>query len=149
MEVILLVVFVGQTAQKGFRPGRSGELLCKLPQQRCAHADDRFRGYGGHQLALKSLIGFVLQGKQLLRNRFIHKNVLLCIVFVSRLGSRLQRFRPDAPDQCGQNFSADPLSPVMGLSDDNGHIVLLRAFIPCVSHAQTAKRRGFGLWCSV
>ena len=36
MEVILLVVFVGQTVQKGFRPGRSGELLCKLPQQRCA-----------------------------------------------------------------------------------------------------------------
>ena len=40
--------------------------------------------------------------------------------------------RSAAPDQCGQNFSADPLSAVMGLSDDNGHIVLLRVFILCV-----------------
>ena len=40
--------------------------------------------------------------------------------------------RSAAPNQCGQNFSADPLSAVMGISDDNGHIVLLRVFILCV-----------------
>ena len=40
--------------------------------------------------------------------------------------------RSAAPNQCGQNFSADPLSAVMEISDDNGHIVLLQVFILCV-----------------
>ena len=65
VQVVLLVVFVGEAIQKGFRLGCTIELLCQLPQKRCAHTDDCFWGNCGHQLALKILIGIVLQGKQL------------------------------------------------------------------------------------
>ena len=43
--------------------------------------------------------------------------------------------RSAALDQCGQNFSTDSLSAVMGISDDNGHIVLPECHIPNGSEA--------------
>ena len=77
MEVVFLVVGVGELAEKVFRLRSVPQLLCQSAELRHAHTDDHVRIDGGHKPTLKLLIGQVLQGEQTVYNGSVHGSSLL------------------------------------------------------------------------